>query len=76
LRCEDQIYILTTAPAFTCLHTTFRLVVVKIQHKVSPFFYVVTSFISILPLMLVVLAEKNLKNANDDPENMKVNKGN
>ncbi len=26
--------------------------------------------------MLVVLAEKNLKNANDDPENMKVNKGN
>jgi len=30
----------------------------------------VTSFKSILSLMLVVLAEKNLHNANDDPENI------
>jgi len=37
---------------------------------VQTLFYVVISFISVLLLMLVVLAEKNLQNANDDPENI------
>jgi hypothetical protein len=26
LKCEDQIYILTTSPAFTCFHSTINMV--------------------------------------------------